>query len=1037
MNEEKNLLSYWHKLEHFSPAQLSKDKTLTLLPEEEPWKTPIKPIGEKKTFEYTIYLGVFKSTVVNEYVADFFKDDSKDENLRSSNICFASLKLDIEGKYINESLGISTLPWAIQQLENKKINSDNWVKDFEDIKKELEEYLTLHVKETITNADNEVIEVSTVVNNNQLLKLQDKIISLCRWSIKPDVNIYVNRVEKFKTNKATPEADILNSFYVKDLEKLISGYDEKVLPKAFTQYLKGSLGNYSNRIDVAKNPQTLKLNLTPNNYPDGCWPSDYTLSLMQQFAVNTIFNDLSEDNQDGMFSVNGPPGTGKTTLLRDIIAPILVKRAKALLEINHPSDAFQKVGSMYINDNFSPWVYAPHSSLTNGGIVIASSNNGAVENISKELPLKEEVSEQYRDKIDYFKSVAEDSINQNHWGIISAVLGNKQNRNSLVSSLWFNKETKDLQKTLKENKLFDNTEWDTIKRSFSKKLQEVKAEKTRLLNFKNEYDEYIQQQNQFLVTIKKIENTQVKLKVLEDRFNNQRSLVDSLNSEKRSWLNELEMVKANKPSFFTYLFYRKIRKSYKKAYQTTLEKYNQILTKSLKEYEVFKGLETDLKKTESLLKQLENEKIVVSAKIEALEIKTKQAKSELQNNYADNEFWENINSKSSQESCPWYSLKLKQLNSELVIIALKLNEIFILTANATSSRISTTLAGFFEYLKGQSEPSRIEVKAMWDTFFLVVPVVSTTFASVQTMFKDFGKEDIPWLFIDEAGQAVPQAAAGAIWRSKRVGVVGDPFQIEPVVTISNTITDNLSNYFKLDKTLIGSQFSVQSMADRINPLGSYLTSNNKSEWIGIPLKVHRRCIEPMFQISNNIAYDNTMICATSTPKNVSVNFDTSFIHCKGRVDGRHFVTEQAALIKNILIDEINHSKKLPDVFVITPFSEISYLLKSFLFMDLRQEVRKYGNVDNTKMNSWLKSHVGTVHTFQGKQAEGVILCLGLDETTRGAANWASQKPNLLNVAITRAKYKFIAIGDKDIWLKHPYFNQLSKLNRMVTSMDSV
>ena len=57
---------------------------------------------------------------------------------------------------------------------------------------------------------------------------------------------------------------------------------------------------------------------------------------------------------------------------------------------------------------------------------------------------------------------------------------------------------------------------------------------------------------------------------------------------------------------------------------------------------------------------------------------------------------------------------------------------------------------------------------------------------------------------------------------------------------------------------------------------------------------------------------------------------------------------------------------------------------------------------------WL---IVTVLTFQRKQAEGVILCLGLDEKSKGAANWASQKPNLLNVAITEAKYRFIAIGD--------------------------
>lgn len=63
----------------------------------------------------------------------------------------------------------------------------------------------------------------------------------------------------------------------------------------------------------------------PENYPDGCWPSPYGASLMQQFAVNTVYKELSGEKQEGLFSVNGLSGTGKTTLLRDIIAAILVK----------------------------------------------------------------------------------------------------------------------------------------------------------------------------------------------------------------------------------------------------------------------------------------------------------------------------------------------------------------------------------------------------------------------------------------------------------------------------------------------------------------------------------------------------------------------------------------------------------------------------------------------------------------------------------------------------------------------------------------
>lgn len=1032
MSEYKKLLSCWHKLEHFSPASTPKasEKNVELLSDKEPWKIPLKSKDPNKTLEYIVYLGVFDSSVVNDFVKEYFNDRKKDENFRNSKICFASLKLDIDGKYINESFGISTLPWALNQLENNKIKNDNWERAFESIKENLIEYLELNFKETITNSKGEIIKVSTVVNNNQLIEFQNKIEFLSNWSIKPSKEIYVKRIEKFKstnTNETKSNADILNSFYIKDLEKIISTYARKSVPKAFQQYLDGSLGKQSYRLDISKNIEELKNNLTPNNYPDGCWPSDYTLSLMQQFAVNNIFNRLSESNHGGMFSVNGPPGTGKTTLLRDIIAPIIAKRAKELSKIENPAEGFEKMGLFENKTGYKFHIYSPVELISNAGIVIASSNNGAVENISKELPLKEEISKQYNSEISYFKTVAEQCINKDNWGIISAVLGNKQNRNTLVSNLWFNKDFKDLQNTLKEDKIFDNSEWEIIKTKFKSKLDEISAEKERLNTFKNDYEAFVQTKRSLFKITQELENTEKDYKDSINKYETQKNKVSELKEGKKEILNELSIIKSSKPSFFTYLFNKNKRNTYKKALETALNIYNQISDELIIEEPILSKSRSDLNRSESLLSLQDNEKTNLTNQLEKLTIQTDNARLELGNNYADTEYWENIESKKSQESCPWYSERLKKLQSELFIISLKLNEVFILTANSTSSRISTTLAGFFEYLKGESTASKKEIKAMWDTFFLVIPVVSSTFASIQTMFKDLGKEDIPWLFIDEAGQAIPQAAIGSIWRSKRVSVVGDPFQIEPVVTIPNSITDHLSKYFGLDNSQISSELSVQSMADRINPLGSYLTINSQKEWIGIPLRVHRRCISPMFEISNSIAYDNTMYCSTASPETVKVNFQTSFIHCKGNVKGRHFVAEQADKVKELLINEIRFTKDLPDVFVISPFSEISYLLNSFLFKHLITEVNKYKEIDSTEMGKWLKSHIGTVHTFQGKQAKGVILCLGLDETTKGAANWASQKPNLLNVAITRAKHRFVAIGDKEIWLKQAYFNQLKKL----------
>jgi hypothetical protein len=48
------------------------------------------------------------------------------------------------------------------------------------------------------------------------------------------------------------------------------------------------------------------------------------------------------------------------------------------------------------------------------------------------------------------------------------------------------------------------------------------------------------------------------------------------------------------------------------------------------------------------------------------------------------------------------------------------------------------------------------------------------------------------------------------------------------------------------------------------------------------------------------------------------------------------------------------------------------------------------------------------------------MVLGCDHDTLAAAQWAAAKPNLLNVALTRARHRFFMIGDATLWgaLRH-------------------
>lgn len=71
--------------------------------------------------------------------------------------------------------------------------------------------------------------------------------------------------------------------------------------------------------------------------------------------------------------------------------------------------------------------------------------------------------------------------------------------------------------------------------------------------------------------------------------------------------------------------------------------------------------------------------------------------------------------------------------------------------------------------------------------------------------------------------------------------------------------------------------------------------------------------------------------------------------------------------------------------------------------------------------------------FLRKRAGYCILRARLRLDRIGAMNWAAGSPNLLNVAVTRAKKHCYIIGDKGLWGRLPFFQtalqEYAKVNR--------
>jgi superfamily I DNA and/or RNA helicase len=295
----------------------------------------------------------------------------------------------------------------------------------------------------------------------------------------------------------------------------------------------------------------------------------------------------------------------------------------------------------------------------------------------------------------------------------------------------------------------------------------------------------------------------------------------------------------------------------------------------------------------------------------------------------------------------------------------------------------------------------------WASLFFVIPVLSTTFASLDRLFSHLGREQLGWLIIDEAGQATPQSAAGAIWRAKRTVALGDPLQLEPVITLPFSVQEALRKHFTVHKRWIPEGTSLQRLIDDVNPIGSTVELRNGSMWVGAPLRVHKRCDQPMFDISNKVAYGDQMVF--DTPERDSVDLRPSgWIDVVSQVSDDHWIPEEGNAVHQLIKELLSSNKDLDRIMVLSPFRAVA--------RQLYLQTKRYDNVD-----------AGTIHIAQGKEADVVILVLGGNPERPGAFRWASNRPNLVNVAVSRAKRRLFVIGNKKVWSNYPYFSDLASI----------
>lgn len=1019
MDRKEDILNAWIMVEHLSEGDINlKDKSLLALDyaDDKNYYSCIwnaierKKFNEKQNGGVVIFFEIFDFKEVVTILREKYDLQSTNEDIRYGNkfsfaLCFdKSLKLCSEMTFFTVSAYIR---W------NEEIVSRDEFRDYEsNFKSKIALYFNEEEDEDRHKKFNNAIEK---ILNTYSLNIQN-----CRIQV-------VNNIESNVTN--------LHSFFIDDLENAKS-----IETDIFNDYILGKVGERVN-LDSKKSSDNFNREpfidiLQPKNYPISRFPSktEYSLSFMQQVAVNL---SIGYDNKQ-IRSVNGPPGTGKTTLLKDIFAELVVEQA---LDISYLPEKVIKG-----NDNTKYFNNARIGEIptyiAEKGIVVASSNNSAVQNIVNELPIINDIDKELIEELknaDYFTRIANSEVStewvvdengnkkeeliiehiageDKFWGLFSLEGGKTDNMRNIITNI------KHIINYLDDEYISDDGVYDEFVKQY-RYVDNVKKQLQEYVDKKREYNKwcrYLEQLKAYYIS-----EYQVKERKLEEIFGQYKEYEDSIcknirivedylrGIDKRRNINEnnrnslelnIHTLLQQKPGFFAS---RKI----KLDYNNQLWVLNQQLLACVN---ISTGIEEEERQARENLWKLRNrqQEIIYKQNEEQFmfnkwidEQKTKISDVESKCAEYEKEFGDKLvttldmelDYEKLQQSNPWFDEAYRIAQSKLFILALRVRKQFLY------ENIKNVKAAIIIWDKQNEHLNKKHIiVAAWNWINMVVPVISSTFASFSRMCKNLDEETLGHLFIDEAGQALPQASVGAIYRSKHVMVVGDPSQIKPVLTLDSNVLSMLGEHFSVSKKYLSNASSTQTLIDEISQYGYY---KEEDDWIGIPLWVHRRCQYPMFTISNKISYKGMMV--QGDPRYGKADW----YDIRGIADDK-YVKEQGDFLVKKIKEMVQENPKIIDksekdiIYVITPFSNVAYHLAQALKEIKFTRFDEHGKPTN----------VGTIHTFQGKEAPIVFLVLGADKNSRGAAGWTVDEPNMMNVAATRAKEEFYVIGDKSLYL---------------------
>lgn len=255
--------------------------------------------------------------------------------------------------------------------------------------------------------------------------------------------------------------------------------------------------------------------------------------------------------------------------------------------------------------------------------------------------------------------------------------------------------------------------------------------------------------------------------------------------------------------------------------------------------------------------------------------------------------------------------------------------------------------------------------------------------------------------IDEASQCDIASCFPILFRAKRAIIVGDDRQLPHLSFLEKAKEQSfMSKYNIPDRYQLMWRFRSNSMFDVAN---YYSTAT-------ILLDEHFRSYPEIINFSNREFYGSRIKAMKSripSEENESCLELNIVENAKVDLDITRNMAEAEKIMEKvhdiILKDNENKPKKPTTIGIISPFREQVEVLKKAVSQVLTGEIVRKHEIE-----------VGTAHTFQGDERDVMLLSLTLAPNSHHQSIMFAQKPNLFNVAITRARKKLICFISRPV-----------------------